>query len=72
MLGDYTIDLEPRKTPLYSSIYSIGDYKLKSLQRYLNDSLILERIRPSASLASAPIIFVLKKSSAKNYLYINY
>ena len=71
MLGDYAIDLEPRKTPPYSPIYPIGDYKLKSLRRYLDDGLALERIRIFASPASAPIIFILKKGRAKDRLCVD-
>ena len=37
--GDYAIDLEPGKEPLYSPIYSLLNTELAELRRYLDKAL---------------------------------
>ena len=56
-LNKHTINLEDGKQPPYGSIYSLGLVELKTLKTYTKTYLKTRFIRPSKSLACAPILF---------------
>ena len=51
------IDLEEDKQPPYGPIYSLGPVELETLKIYIETNLGNGFIRPSKSLANAPILF---------------
>jgi hypothetical protein len=58
---DYRIELIDGKEPLYSPLYNLSESELGVLRQYLEENLANRRIQHSNSLASAPVLFVLKK-----------
>lgn len=63
MLGEapHTIDIQEGKDPPWGPIYPLSPDQRKELEAYLKTKLELGRIRPSTSLAGAPVLFVPKK-----------
>src|SRR6266480_7548491 len=57
---DHSIDLEGGQPP-YGLIYNLSEKELKTLCKYLQDSLQRGWIRESTSPAGAPILFAPKK-----------
>ena len=70
-LSDYAINLVDSKTPLYRPIYPLGERKLATLRKYIDNSLELGRLRHSTSAAGSLILFVPKKDRELR-LYVNY
>ena len=56
-INDYAIKLVDGQQPPYEPIYSLGPIELKTLKGYIETNLANRFIRPSKSLASAPILF---------------
>jgi hypothetical protein len=52
-------------------LYRLIEDELEELQRYLDNNLAKDYIRPSTSPASYPVIFVSKKNGTRR-LYIDY
>ena len=61
-INDHPIDLLDNKQLPYGPIYSLGPVKLEMLKTYIKANLASGFIRPSKSLAGAPILFVQKKN----------
>ena len=59
---DHTIPLQPGTTPPFGPIYSLSKVELDALRSYLDENLARGFIRPSASPAGSPILFVKKKN----------
>ena len=57
-INDHPIYLLDNKQPPYGPIYSLGLVELEMLKIYIEANLASCFIRPSKSLASAPILFV--------------
>ena len=58
---DHAIDMVEGKEPPWGPIYVLSEKDLEVLGTYLDDMLHSGKIRPSKSLAGAPILFVPKK-----------
>lgn len=56
-INDYTIKLVDDWQPSYGSIYNLGPVELETLKMYIKNNLVNGFIRPSKSLARAPIFF---------------
>ena len=63
-INDHPIDLLDNKQLPYGPIYSLGPVKLEMLKTYIKANLASGFIRPSKSLAGAPILFVQKKDDS--------
>ena len=63
-INDHPINMLDNKQPPYGLIYSLGPVELKKLKTYIETNLASSFIRPSKSLAVAPILFVQKKTVA--------
>ena len=59
-LNEHAIDLEDGKQPPYAPIYSLGPVELETFKTYIKTHLKTGFIRPSKSLAGAPILFDMK------------
>ena len=70
-INDHTIELVDDWQPPYSSIYSLGRIELEILKAYIKNNLANSFMRPSKSLARAPIFFN-KKPDGSLRLYVNY
>ncbi len=57
VINDHTIELVNDQQPPYGPIYSIKAMKLETLKAYIENNLVSDFIRPSKSLAGAPILF---------------
>lgn len=66
------LNLEKGKPPPYGPICNLEPVELKILKIYLKINLVHIFICPSKSLASAPILFVLRKIDGSLWLYVNY
>ena len=56
-INEHAIKLEKGKQPLFSPIYSLRSVELEILKTYIKTNLANDFIRPSKSLAGAPIFF---------------
>ena len=56
-LNEHAIKLEEGKQPSFGPIYSLGLVELETLKTYIKINLANGFIRPSKSLARAPILF---------------
>ena len=56
-MNEHAIKLEEGKQPLFGPIYSLGLVELETLKTYIKTNLANSFIRPSKSLARAPILF---------------
>ena len=56
-INDHAIKLENSQQPPYGPIYSLRPVELKTLKTYIETNLANNFIRPSKSLAKAPIFF---------------
>ena len=70
-LNEHAIDLEDGKQPPYGPIYSLGPVELETLKTYIETHLKTGFIRPSKSLAGAPILFD-KKPDGSFRLCVDY
>ena len=70
-MNNYAIKLEEDKQPLFGPIYSLEPVKLKTLKTYIKTNLVIGFIRPSKSLAEAPILFN-QKPNRSICLCVNY
>ena len=70
-LNEHAIDLENGKQPPYGPIYSLGPVELETLKTYIETHLKTGFIRPSKSLAGAPIFFD-KKPNGSLRLCVDY
>jgi hypothetical protein len=61
---DLAIELQDSKQPLWRPIYNLSEKELAVLQEYIETNLDRGWIRPSMSLAGAPVVFVPKKDGA--------
>ena len=57
-LNQHAIELQDGKQPPYGPIYSLGPVELETLKTYIETNLANSFIRPSKSLAGAPILFL--------------
>ena len=62
--NEHAIDLEDAKQLPYGLIYSLGSIELETLKTFIETHLKTGYIRPSKSLASAPIFFDKKPDSS--------
>ena len=56
-MNEHAIELEEGKQPPFGPIYSLGPVELETLKTYIETNLANGFIRPSKSLAGAPILF---------------
>ena len=70
-INEHAIKLEEGKQPPFGPIYSIGSVKLEILKTYIMTNLTNGFIRPSKSLAGAPILFD-KKPDGSLRLCVDY
>ena len=56
-MNEYAIELEEGKQLPFGSIYSLGPVELETLKTYIETNLTNGFIRPSKSVAGAPILF---------------
>ena len=70
-MNEHTIKLEEDKQLPFGPIYSLEPVKLETLKTYIKTNLANSFIRPSKSLAGAPILFN-KKPDRSFRLYVNY
>ena len=70
-LNEFAIDLEDGKQPPYGPIYILVPVELETLKTYIETHLKTGFIRPSKSLAGAPILFD-KKPNGSLYLCMDY
>ena len=70
-INKHTIKLEEGKEPPYRPIYSLRLMELENLKTYIETHLKIGFIRPSKSLAGAPILFN-KKPDGSLWLCVNY
>ena len=70
-INDHAIELVDGQQPPYGPIYSLGPVELETLKAYIETNLANGFIRPSKSLAGAPILFD-RKSDGSLQLCINY
>ncbi len=70
-MNEHTIKLIDGKQPPYRPIYAFSLVELETLKAYIKIHLKIEFIRPSKSLAGAPILFD-KKPDHSLCLYMNY
>ena len=56
-MNKHAIKLKKSKQPSFGPIYSLGSVKLETLKTYIETNLANSFIRPSKSLARAPILF---------------
>ena len=70
-INDHTIELVEGQQPPYGPIYSLGPVELETLKAYIETNLANGFIRPSKSLAGAPILFD-RKSDGSLRLCVNY
>ncbi len=70
-INNHAIKLVNDWQPLYGPIYSLGPVELKTLKAYIENNLANGFIRPSKSLARAPILFN-KKPDGSLRLCVNY
>ena len=68
---DHTIELDTGKTPLFSPLYNLSEYQLKTLREYMDKNLANRFIRPSKSFAGAPVLFNLKPDGTLR-LFVDY
>ena len=68
---DHATELRLDIEPPWMRIYNISPAELKALEDYINDALAKGWIRESKSPASAPVLFIPRKSG-KLRLYVNY
>jgi hypothetical protein len=68
---DYPIELEPGKIPPHKPIYGLIVVKYGILKTYIKEALVKGWIYLLASLASALILFVLRKNGTLQ-LCVNY
>ncbi len=70
-INDHAIELVDDWQPLYGPIYSLGPVELETLKAYIENNLVNGFIKPSKSLAGAPILFD-KKPNGSLRLYVDY
>ncbi len=70
-INDHAIELVDDWQPPYNPIYNLGSVKLEILKAYIKDNLANSFIKPSKSLAGAPILFD-KKLEDSLRLYVDY
>ena len=56
-MNEHAIKLEEGKQPQFGLIYSLGPVEMETLKTYIKTNLANGFIRPSKSLAGAPILF---------------
>ena len=56
-INNHAIKLVDSQQPPYGPIYSLGPVELETLKTYIETNLANEFMRPSKSLAGAPILF---------------
>ena len=59
--AEHSIETIPGITPPYGPLYPLSQRQLQELRQYLDENLLLGRIRYSISPAGAPILFTPKK-----------
>jgi hypothetical protein len=69
---DHAIDLKDGTDPPWGPIYALSTVELKALHEYLDEMLRTGKIRPSKSLAGAPILFIPKAHGKGLRLCIDY
>ena len=62
---DYTIDLREGFVPKKGKIYPLSRVEREEVQEFVRDQLRKRYIRPSKSLQTSPVFFVLKKDGKK-------
>ena len=70
-MNEHAIELEEGKQPPFGPIYSLGPVELETLKTYIKTNLANGFIRPSKSLAGAPIPFN-RKPDGSFRLCVNY
>ena len=70
-INNHAIELVDSQQPPYGPIYSLGPVELKTLKAYIETNLANGFIRPSKSLAGAPILFD-RKSDGSLRLCVDY
>ena len=70
-INDHAIGLVDGQQPPYGPIYSLGPVLLETLKDYIETNLANSLIKPSKSLADAPILFD-RKSDGFLWLCVNY
>lgn len=70
--SDLHITLQEGKMPPFGRLYSLSEPERKALKKYVEEQLKLNFIRPSASPAAAPVIFVKKKYNNELRLCVDY
>ena len=70
-INDHAIKLVDDWQPPYGPIYSLGPIELETLKTYIETNLANGFIKPSKSLAGAPIFFD-KKPNGSFWLYVDY
>ncbi len=70
-INDHIIELVDDRQPLYDPIYSLKPVELEILKVYIKNNLASGFIRPSMSLAKAPILFD-KKPDGSLRLCVDY
>ena len=70
-MNEHAIELEEGKQPPFGPIYSLGPVELETLKTYIETNLANGFIRPSKSLARAPIFFD-RKPNRSLRLCVNY
>ena len=70
-INEHAIELEKGKQPPFGLIYSLEPVELETLKTYIETNLANGFIRPSKSLAGAPILFD-KKPDGSLRLYVDY
>ena len=70
-MNKHAIKLEEGKQPLFGPIYSLELVELETLKTYIKTNLANGFIRPSKSLAGAPILFDRKLDKSLRF-YVDY
>ena len=70
-INNHAIELVEGQQPPYGPIYSLGLVELETLKAYIETNLANGFIRPSKSLAGAPILFE-RKLDGSFQLCVNY
>jgi hypothetical protein len=69
---DHAIDLKEGETPPWGPVYALNEVELEILREWLQEMLRTGKIRPSKSLATAPILFMPKPHSRGLRLCVEY
>ena len=64
---DHTIDLKKTFKPKKERIYPLSKDEKEKVQKFVNDQLRKEYIRPSKSPQTSPVFFVAKKMEVREW-----